>query len=212
LKSSNNKTSKTCNSNNNNITNRSRSAESNNNNNNYRHSPPSSSSHHFKLNLGEIPFVVGKSTTPSHHLGTNIQNVFSLLKQHHPKLCCKFNSTCNSAKSNSINQISKSVSTNGNSYISSNRRSRCSAGLDNHIEDLVLKQQQTPKRSKSTPLVNNNEINEKAIKTTSKISKESKMNSKETIPNDSNSNDLMSNVDWNELLRILQEEYTKLVL
>jgi protein-tyrosine phosphatase len=28
-----------------------------------------------------------KSVGVSHHLGSNIQNVFSLLKQHHPKLC-----------------------------------------------------------------------------------------------------------------------------
>lgn len=42
---------------------------------------------HYRLNIGDIPFVVGKSTTQSHHLGSNVQNVISLLKLHHPKLC-----------------------------------------------------------------------------------------------------------------------------
>lgn len=121
--------------------------------------------------------------------------MFSLLKQHHPKLCCKFNSTCNSAKS--INKTSGS------------RRSRCS-GLDNHIEEQL-------KRSKSTPLVNNNPTIESLMKTTTTTTtsnKNSNNNFKESIveSNNNKNDDFIYNVDWNELLRVLQEEYTKLVL
>lgn len=42
---------------------------------------------HFRLNLAEIPFVAGKSTTPSHSVGANIQQVLSMMKKHNPTLC-----------------------------------------------------------------------------------------------------------------------------
>eukprot|EP00794_Sanderia_malayensis_P000473 gene473-1118_t len=45
--------------------------------------PPS----HYRLNMGSIPFVVGKSTAKSYALGANIQNVLSLMKSHNPQLC-----------------------------------------------------------------------------------------------------------------------------
>lgn len=37
-----------------------------------------------KCNFRNIPFVVGKSTTPSHHLGLNIQQALSIIKLRHP--------------------------------------------------------------------------------------------------------------------------------
>ncbi|KAM7308284.1 centrosomal protein of 57 kDa isoform X2 [Ixodes scapularis] len=37
-----------------------------------------------KLSLGDIPFILGKSTTPSHSLPANLQNLVSLLKKTQP--------------------------------------------------------------------------------------------------------------------------------
>ncbi|CAH1798637.1 unnamed protein product, partial [Owenia fusiformis] len=45
--------------------------------------PPS----HFRLNLKEIPFVAGQSTSKSHRLGANVQNVLALMKSHNTDLC-----------------------------------------------------------------------------------------------------------------------------
>ncbi|XP_066275773.1 centrosomal protein of 57 kDa-like isoform X3 [Branchiostoma lanceolatum] len=42
---------------------------------------------HYRLNLGDIPFVAGKATTPSHSLGANVQRVISIMKRHTPALC-----------------------------------------------------------------------------------------------------------------------------
>ena len=41
---------------------------------------------HYHLDVAHIPFVVGQSTTKSHSLGANIQNVMSIMKGHN-KLC-----------------------------------------------------------------------------------------------------------------------------
>ncbi len=49
--------------------------------------PPAAAPAHYRLRLATLPFCVGQATTPSHSLASNIQHVFSLLKQHHPKLC-----------------------------------------------------------------------------------------------------------------------------
>lgn len=48
---------------------------------------PAKPSDHYRLNLGNIPFVVGQSTTKSHSLGANLQTVLSLMKAHNPALC-----------------------------------------------------------------------------------------------------------------------------
>lgn len=161
-----------------------------------------------------------KSTTPSHHLGTNIQNVFSLLKQHHPKLCGKFNSSCKSSDSNATNSSSRASNQKHEC-----RRTRCSAPLDNHLVD-----ESKIKRSKSTPLSTVASNLEKSVELNSLNEKKKKVknvNNKRVQPvrdvdstreppklnaSMSSEDNLMSNVDWNELLRILQEEYTKLVL
>jgi len=48
---------------------------------------PAKPSDHYHLNLGNIPFVVGQSTSKSHSLGANVQTVLSLMKAHNPALC-----------------------------------------------------------------------------------------------------------------------------
>ncbi|XP_075054859.1 LOW QUALITY PROTEIN: centrosomal protein of 57 kDa [Mixophyes fleayi] len=50
----------------------------------------SSNSHaqpHYRLSLGDVPFVAGKSTSPSHSVRANVQHVLHLMKQHNKVLC-----------------------------------------------------------------------------------------------------------------------------
>nr|XP_032618755.1 centrosomal protein of 57 kDa [Chelonoidis abingdonii] len=42
---------------------------------------------HYRLCLGDVPFVAGKSTSPSHSVGANVQHVLHLMKQHSKALC-----------------------------------------------------------------------------------------------------------------------------
>ncbi|XP_077977184.1 centrosomal protein of 57 kDa-like [Glandiceps talaboti] len=42
---------------------------------------------HYRLNLADIPFIAGKSTTPSHNIGSNFQNVLAMMKLHNPAWC-----------------------------------------------------------------------------------------------------------------------------
>ncbi|XP_060681926.1 centrosomal protein of 57 kDa-like isoform X2 [Hemiscyllium ocellatum] len=42
---------------------------------------------HYRFNLGDIPFVAGKSVSPSHSVRANVQHVLHLLKQHNKILC-----------------------------------------------------------------------------------------------------------------------------
>ncbi|XP_078258858.1 centrosomal protein of 57 kDa-like isoform X2 [Rhinoraja longicauda] len=42
---------------------------------------------HYRFNLGDIPFVAGKSASPSHSVRANVQHVLHLLKQHNNILC-----------------------------------------------------------------------------------------------------------------------------
>ncbi|XP_025925189.1 centrosomal protein of 57 kDa isoform X3 [Apteryx mantelli] len=42
---------------------------------------------HYRLSLGDVPFVAGKSTSPSHSVGANVQHVLHLMKQHTKALC-----------------------------------------------------------------------------------------------------------------------------
>nr|XP_046149705.1 centrosomal protein of 57 kDa isoform X1 [Oncorhynchus gorbuscha] len=42
---------------------------------------------HYRLSLGDVPFVAGKSVGCSHSVRANVQSVLSLLKQHQPQLC-----------------------------------------------------------------------------------------------------------------------------
>ncbi|XP_041055938.1 centrosomal protein of 57 kDa-like isoform X3 [Carcharodon carcharias] len=49
---------------------------------NHSHAQP-----HYRFNLGDIPFVAGKSASPSHSVRANVQHVLHLLKQHNKILC-----------------------------------------------------------------------------------------------------------------------------
>lgn len=42
---------------------------------------------HYRLSLGDVPFVAGKSASPSHSVRANVQHVLFLMKQHNPVLC-----------------------------------------------------------------------------------------------------------------------------
>ncbi|XP_007900144.1 centrosomal protein of 57 kDa isoform X2 [Callorhinchus milii] len=42
---------------------------------------------HYRLSLGDVPFVAGKSASPSHSVRANVQHVLHLLKQHNRILC-----------------------------------------------------------------------------------------------------------------------------
>ncbi|KAJ8410862.1 hypothetical protein AAFF_G00188190 [Aldrovandia affinis] len=48
----------------------------------HSHSQP-----HYRLNLGDVPFVAGTSTSTSHSVRANVQHVLHLMKQHNPQLC-----------------------------------------------------------------------------------------------------------------------------
>ncbi|XP_056297731.1 centrosomal protein of 57 kDa isoform X2 [Pseudoliparis swirei] len=53
-------------------------------------SPQPSSSYtepHYRLSLGDVPFVAGTSVGCSHSVRANVQSVLSLLKRHQPRLC-----------------------------------------------------------------------------------------------------------------------------
>ncbi|KAA0701647.1 Centrosomal protein of 57 kDa [Triplophysa tibetana] len=42
---------------------------------------------HYRLSLGDVPFVTGTSTSSSHSVRANVQHVLHLMKHHHPQLC-----------------------------------------------------------------------------------------------------------------------------
>ncbi|XP_039910519.1 centrosomal protein of 57 kDa isoform X2 [Hirundo rustica] len=42
---------------------------------------------HYRLSLGDVPFVAGKSTSPSHSVAANVQHVLHLMKHHNKALC-----------------------------------------------------------------------------------------------------------------------------
>uniref|UniRef100_A0A8C3TVW2 Centrosomal protein 57 n=1 Tax=Catharus ustulatus TaxID=91951 RepID=A0A8C3TVW2_CATUS len=44
---------------------------------------------HYRLCLGDVPFVAGKSTSPSHSVTANVQHVLHLMKHHTKALCNK---------------------------------------------------------------------------------------------------------------------------
>ncbi|KAK1786167.1 hypothetical protein P4O66_017882 [Electrophorus voltai] len=48
---------------------------------------PSYAQPHYRLSLGDVPFVAGMSTGASHSVRANVQHVLHLLKQHNRQLC-----------------------------------------------------------------------------------------------------------------------------
>ncbi|KAJ1113364.1 hypothetical protein NDU88_001610 [Pleurodeles waltl] len=51
------------------------------------HSNHSQGQPHYRLSLSDVPFVAGKSTSPSHSVRANVQHVLHLMKQHNRALC-----------------------------------------------------------------------------------------------------------------------------
>lgn len=42
---------------------------------------------HYHLDMNAVPFILGASTSPSHNVKSNLQNVIALLKNHNNQLC-----------------------------------------------------------------------------------------------------------------------------
>ncbi|KAL5010226.1 hypothetical protein ScPMuIL_012531 [Solemya velum] len=61
---------------------------------------------HYRLNLAEIPFVAGKSSTPSHSVGANVQRVLSMLKAHNTDLCSSVNGQAPTSQENGSSKSS----------------------------------------------------------------------------------------------------------
>ncbi|XP_071954896.1 centrosomal protein of 57 kDa-like [Antedon mediterranea] len=49
--------------------------------------PTTTKGSHYRANFKTLPFVAGKSTTPSHSLSSNLQSVLAMLKTHNPAWC-----------------------------------------------------------------------------------------------------------------------------
>ncbi|XP_060079671.1 centrosomal protein of 57 kDa-like isoform X2 [Ylistrum balloti] len=77
---------------------------------------------HYRLNLADIPFVAGKSSTPSHSVGANVQRVLSLMKSHNMALCSSADQ-CDTQRSSSTSSGSSSD------------------GLDHDLAELLLQLQ-----------------------------------------------------------------------
>ncbi|KAM4627498.1 centrosomal protein of 57 kDa isoform 2-T2 [Polymixia lowei] len=76
---------------------------------------PSLTQPHYRLSLGDVPFVTGKSVGCSHSVRANVQSVLSLLKQHQPQLCNSrvLSQAANRSRSGSSSSSSSSSSTGG---------------------------------------------------------------------------------------------------
>ncbi|CAF1456736.1 unnamed protein product [Adineta ricciae] len=49
--------------------------------------PTNTDARHFHLDMNSVPFILGASTSPSHNVKSNVQNVIALLKNHNHQLC-----------------------------------------------------------------------------------------------------------------------------
>lgn len=76
---------------------------------------------HFRFHFNDLPFVAGKSVTPSHSLGSNIQELLATLKTH-SRLC----STSPEGRKSS-NQFGKSGASSGSQPIDVNMRTPVSS-------------------------------------------------------------------------------------
>ncbi|CAF3279223.1 unnamed protein product [Rotaria socialis] len=50
-------------------------------------SPTNAEGRHYHLDMNHVPFILGQSTSPSHNVKSNVQNVIALLKNHNHQLC-----------------------------------------------------------------------------------------------------------------------------
>lgn len=146
----------------------------------------------------------------------------SLLKQHHPKLCgsvqqlghCSSNNcSCNKSNTNTPNRRDRSKSShltiNGTLNTTSSKRSTSTPNSKVKSRSFIVKPDHvTPEKNlvcSSKNLSNGNWSKANSHQTSSSI--------RSLLNTDEDDTSFASeNFDWNELLRILQEEYTKLVL
>lgn len=79
---------------------------------------------HYRLNLADVPFITGTSTSPSHAVSANVQKLLYDLKQHNPKLCNKHmisKKTARSSESSSSDAESKRGRPRVSHYSTSNK-------------------------------------------------------------------------------------------
>ncbi|CAF1125805.1 unnamed protein product [Rotaria sordida] len=50
-------------------------------------SPTNAEGRHYHLDMNNVPFILGQSTSPSHNVKSNVQKVIALLKNHNRQLC-----------------------------------------------------------------------------------------------------------------------------
>ncbi|XP_074840497.1 centrosomal protein of 57 kDa isoform X2 [Carettochelys insculpta] len=81
---------------------------------------------HYRLRLGDVPFVAGKSTSPSHSVGANVQNVLHLMKQHSKALC----------NNRVINDVPPPKPNGNSSHTSKGRKSSLSTDSSTSQEEL----------------------------------------------------------------------------
>ncbi|XP_067424133.1 centrosomal protein of 57 kDa isoform X2 [Emydura macquarii macquarii] len=81
---------------------------------------------HYRLRLGDVPFVAGKSTSPSHSVGANVQNVLHLMKQHSKALC----------NDRVINDVPPPKPTGNTHHTNKGRKSSLSTGSSASQEEL----------------------------------------------------------------------------
>uniref|UniRef100_A0A8C3IIH2 Centrosomal protein 57 n=1 Tax=Chrysemys picta bellii TaxID=8478 RepID=A0A8C3IIH2_CHRPI len=81
---------------------------------------------HYRLCLGDVPFVAGKSTSPSHSVGANVQHVLHLMKQHSKALC----------NDRVISDVPPPKPTGNASHTSKGRKSSLSTGSSASQEEL----------------------------------------------------------------------------
>ncbi|TRY93029.1 hypothetical protein DNTS_009488 [Danionella cerebrum] len=64
---------------------------------------------HYRLSLGDVPFVTGTSTASSHSVRANVQRVLHLLKHHHPQFCNEqvLGHTSSSSSTSSADELSE---------------------------------------------------------------------------------------------------------
>ncbi|XP_066555332.1 centrosomal protein of 57 kDa isoform X1 [Amia ocellicauda] len=93
---------------------------------------------HYRLSLGDVPFVAGKSTASSHSVRANVQHVLHLMKQHNRQLCNNrvLSETPLARKSSSV-----TVSANGKKpghSSSTSSASSCSSSCSEELAELLL--------------------------------------------------------------------------
>ncbi|XP_059564082.1 centrosomal protein of 57 kDa isoform X4 [Myotis daubentonii] len=85
---------------------------------------------HYRLCLGDMPFVAGKSTSPSHAVVANVQHVLHLMKQHSKALC-------NDRVVSSVPLAKQASSRSGKSKKLSVRPSSSSSSINEELSEVL---------------------------------------------------------------------------